>query len=1321
MMLPWMATQLKAQGSIDISELTADDNEEAVFFVTNRNWSGDDPYIYAWTGETKFTGDYPGAKMTYVGTTSHGGMLIYKYVFETAPTGGKIIISQCDANGNVKDNYKAIGETDGSEPAYVKNGLYQEGRGQLGTVPVTRSYELVVCNADGTQKTGAANLTFSSITGDPDYYNYAVTIAKGGAAAPTDGNPLYFKILPKNNGYNIISDDQGNFFYITGVTGQTYNTFKYPAENKLHPNEALEAAWTPSNATLHTDQVFQIMYNAQMKEYVVKVKIDGPEHIGRTKVKVDFIKAYEYEGFKVSEIPDTGDPKTIYLYNVGTGKFIHADRSWGVQATLKFEDYGLPFKAKKTAVQSRSFNPIQSGVDNGENCYTFVSPTKAMNANYTYLSADVTHKAGSVNNHYEGFADDTDDHHPYYNDEAQLLSNGYVFTDQRDGERWMFEKVDNVAITGGANMYRMYYSLKKDKMATKALNLEYKKKVEAESGTLESGTLSGEGAGIRDGAACSGGKFVGGLDYGGSLTLNVSIKRGGKYKITISYMTWADRDISIKVGNGNATTYTFTNSNSWDGATAAGIGKYTIENLQVTAGDYTIVLQGPESGYAPNIDCLEFELTRADDNGEYPHWCPGDDDQDELKLYIYGKEETGEVRYRKIPANSTDSNRYPDLDSGAATQTDKTYLWQLVTEEDLWNHLKEASQGNRDYADATFLMTNPAINRNYYGESTETPNTSNGWDISQNIIKNTAREDWAGSTLVGTQYDAIGHTDAEGHMWNYVYGVNINEEGTISQTIYLPAIKGWYSFKCNGLDIDDGIMTNMYVKVNDSDTPTATLPLRHNNTPYNFIAYLLKRKWYGDLAWYINTDSNSDENKAMRTALDDYGETMKDNLDTYKAMSDDEITNYNGDDAATQTYCTIYNAMRAKGYLADGDAYKKERMAWQFFYEEPERYVNDLVFYVSKDMVEAASENADAFSTTDKTIKLELGFKSTSTKQAARASFDEVHLTYLGEVSFIFNEDYTENNYGYINEETSESIQTYIKRKFTIGQWNTFVFPVNLTKKQIEYAFGSTVEVAQAVGLKTDEPDVILFKRIYSSESKSSFDNNAVVIKACTAENTSGDTREGSTTGQLYLPYYLIKMTQNPNYASSSASIYDSKTHQHVNLVDGTTENFYIESGMMNLSAATENLHKPLWSWGTYRQVSEEHNNIEYRGTYFESQTDANAYLLGTNGTITKMFHVANPQPVKGFRFWIVDTEETEIPSGASRDIQLLDEDGTTSLIEVPGLSDGIHQNSPAAGSVYSLQGQLVRSGSTSLRGLPAGVYVVTGSDGRSSQKITVK
>ena len=111
MMLPWMAMQLKAQGSIDISELTADDNEEAVFFVTNRDWQGDAPYIYAWTeGEavTECSGGWPGAKMTYVGTTSHGTMLIYKYVFETKPTGAQIIISQWGKNGEDK-GYKAIG------------------------------------------------------------------------------------------------------------------------------------------------------------------------------------------------------------------------------------------------------------------------------------------------------------------------------------------------------------------------------------------------------------------------------------------------------------------------------------------------------------------------------------------------------------------------------------------------------------------------------------------------------------------------------------------------------------------------------------------------------------------------------------------------------------------------------------------------------------------------------------------------------------------------------------------------------------------------------------------------------------------------------------------------------------------------------------------------------------------------------------------------------------------------------------------------------------------------------------------------------------
>lgn len=1217
---------LQAQ-TIEVDDLTAEDGKNAVFFVTDGDWQGDYPCIWAWKGdvggEAYIENPWPGDKMDYVGSTS-GGDLIYKYVFtkgDLKPS--NLIITKCDygtgeeksqvlntgcfvngvykeGQGHIKDLYVAgwymncntdwsgqsfklnqrtetIEGTDynvyartvssadlgkylneGEQTLYfklreyytdngkvVKNGAFVSAPDNDGKdfadveeqssiswindndpesgghafrftpsdeynrytisfyrpvnsgdefVKVTkenvsygegRSYTLNCYGEDG-QQIDMSKYVFTHLdTPDADYYDYTYTISKEdfkkycdpenkASATPV----LYFKIRPLNDGMKVSNHNGVGDVYVNAADEAGY-TFQMPAVDKLHPNEVMEAHWDSEYLDFGV-KAFRLVYNDQMKEYTVKVKINGTEGIARTMVKVDFVEAYRYKGVGISEIDDAGTTgKRIYLYNLGTGKFIHADGSWGVQAALKFTDYGVPFTARKTPVQTRSYNnPQRSGVANGENCYTIESPLKAFGTGSIFLSLDVLSRGIAK---IDGYEQDTDNHYLEYGGKKLLPSNYVLYTDQRDGERWMFEQETDENITGGANVYRMYYSYNKD--------------------------------------------------------------------------------------------------------------------------------------------------TRCTEGG----WYAGDDDAGELKLYLYGKSTgaTDEVRYRKIPTNSTNQDKYPDLAYNPSTM-DKTsddyrnYLWQLVTEDDLWANFQGVLDGNRKSADASFMMTNPSIIRNYYGDHKNAQGNydTNGWDIAATIVQPTAQNYGdVNNGNGGIQHDFIQMSGNNGHKWNYLFG----GYGTVSQTIYVPAKAGWYSFKASAMDVDAGADTEMYVKIGDSGSEEAKLSIadRHD---------------------------------------------------------DDEIA-------------------------AANDRTQQEKDLWKLYYEKPERYVNDLLFYISPEQVAAATTHAAALKTTEPTIKLEVGFNKKAGNDNAYTSFDDVHLTYLGEVSFIFDEDYTAENYGtYISSETSSDIQTYFKRKLTLGQWNTLVLPVSLTKAQLVHAFGSTVEIAQAVGLRTDDPNVIYFKRLYDYGIGQTTDDNEVIVKACTQENC-----DVTSTGEAYLPFYLIRISQNPTYASTGASIYDSQKHEHVDLLDGETENIYIECGKMSLTAATENIPEPVWAWATYGQENKsgvKPNNLKYKGTYFASQTDANSYVFATNGTESKMFQVANPQPVKGFRFWITDEAIDGGASGAKMlDIRMIEDNGETTTIEVPELTG----RTSAVGDVYSAMGVLVRRQATSLKGLPGGMYIVNG------------
>jgi alpha-galactosidase len=119
------------------------------------------------------------------------------------------------------------------------------------------------------------------------------------------------------------------------------------------------------------------------------------------------------------------------------------------------------------------------------------------------------------------------------------------------------------------------------------------KSYEAESAA---NTLAG-GANVASCSACSGGKKVGYVGSGGTLTFNgVSAPTDGDYAVTIAYLNGPpSREVQISADGGASQTVSFTPTTDFDT-----VGITTI-SVHLTAGQNTILFANP-SAYAPDFD-----------------------------------------------------------------------------------------------------------------------------------------------------------------------------------------------------------------------------------------------------------------------------------------------------------------------------------------------------------------------------------------------------------------------------------------------------------------------------------------------------------------------------------------------------------------------------------------------------------------------------------------------------------------------------------------------------------------------------------------------
>lgn len=347
--------------------------------------------------------------------------------------------------------------------------------------------------------------------------------------------------------------------------------------------------------------------------------------------------------------------------------------------------------------------------------------------------------------------------------------------------------------------------------------------------------------------------------------------------------------------------------------------------------------------------------------------------------------------------------------------------------------------------------------------------------------------------------------------------------------------------------------------------------------------------------------------------------------------------------------------------------------------------------------------------------------KDNDAKNGEWTVFDDFRLLYAGSNTsrdLILDEDKDNLNYLLECTETYDDVVLHLNKKSfnkNINKWNTIVLPVDLKKDQFTQAFGANARLAE---LKTLTRNQIQFETVKIAN----MGDNAVVLKA-------------------YVPY-IIYPTKNlatertPAYTATLHKIGTSESVEHKVTIAAN----HIDIPNVSLKRNDQNkndlfgLIKETWSLDlSHVKVAEKPGDSEIvtDGTLAAYGTFARTYgseIADTDTTFTisdkknpiikdrddlkgcyffhegKMVYAGDKvRGLRGFSVWFK-------PSGTATSKFILDGiDYTTDVERIMATEDSSIDSKFAKLGVFNLKGQLVRSGSTDVSGLPSGIYIVNG------------
>lgn len=340
--------------------------------------------------------------------------------------------------------------------------------------------------------------------------------------------------------------------------------------------------------------------------------------------------------------------------------------------------------------------------------------------------------------------------------------------------------------------------------------------------------------------------------------------------------------------------------------------------------------------------------------------------------------------------------------------------------------------------------------------------------------------------------------------------------------------------------------------------------------------------------------------------------------------------------------------------------------------------------------------------------------------------FDDFRLLYAGSTTsrdLILDEDKDNLNYLLDCTETYDDVVLHLNKKSfnkNINKWNTIVLPVDLNKDQFTQAFGANARLAELTRLTRNQ---IQFTTVKIAEKG----NNDVVLAA-------------------YVPYiiYPTKDLANERTPEYTATLHKTGAGSESEDHKVTIAANHIDIPNVSLKRNDQNkndlfgLIKDTWSLDLNHVKlanKTEASEIVTDGTLAAFGTFARTYGSEIADTVTSFtvnknnpiikdrddlkgcyfFHEGkmvyageNVRGLRGFSVWFKPVETPA--SGTATSKFILDGiDYTTDVERIMATEDSSIDSKFAKLGVFNLNGQLVRSGSTDVSGLPSGIYIVNG------------
>lgn len=341
--------------------------------------------------------------------------------------------------------------------------------------------------------------------------------------------------------------------------------------------------------------------------------------------------------------------------------------------------------------------------------------------------------------------------------------------------------------------------------------------------------------------------------------------------------------------------------------------------------------------------------------------------------------------------------------------------------------------------------------------------------------------------------------------------------------------------------------------------------------------------------------------------------------------------------------------------------------------------------------------------------------------------FDDFRLLYAGSTTsrdLILDEDKDNLNYLLDCTETYEDVVLHLNKKSfnkNINKWNTIVLPVDLNKDQFTQAFGANARLAE---LKTLTRNQIQFETVKIAAKG----NNEVVLAAYvpyiiyptkdlanerTPEYTAilHETGAGTEGGEhkvtiaanhIDIPNVSLKRNdQNKNDLFGLIKDTWSLDLNHVKLAHKTEASEIVTDGTL---AAHGTFAR---TYGSKITDTETKFTVDKTNPIIEGRDNLNKCYFFHEG---KMVYAGGDKVrgLRGFSVWFKPHDITTSDAATSKFI-LDGIDYTTDVERIMATEDSSIDSKFAKLGVFNLNGQLVRSGSTDVSGLPSGIYIVNG------------